>query len=456
MAELHETINNHDRRLRQLETKTVASTGGVQGTAGTNGTNGTNGAQGDKGGIRYSFSTTTTMADPSVGVIRFNSATFGSITAIAIDDLDENSVDVSAYILSWDDSGTSLDRGTIEIKSNVNGTAQVALFRLTALTDNAGWTQLTVAPLSGSVPADAAELVVSFHRTGLQGLTGLQGFTGLQGTTGTTPSQITVIGTAPTDTTMFPVIVANNATGAQDAFIDSTYLKYNSSTGALTLGDGSSVGSLRTGGRSNDTMTASNWGVIVSETGAVYASAQNTAVLFIQRGATSGNIMQLYDDDTNIATVSFNTSGAVTWGTFCGAHWSQIDGFEPDSVLLGTVVETTGELCFWEGETNNHLPKVKISDSVGSKNVYGVFSHIDLADELKDLFIASVGAFFVRISQNVTVNIGDLLESNGDGCAKVQDNDFIKSSTIGKVTSTTVYKTYEDGSYVVPCVLYCG
>ena len=47
---------------------------------------------------------------------------------------------------------------------------------------------------------------------------------------------------------------------------------------------------------------------------------------------------------------------------------------------------------------------------------------------------------------------GDLLESNGDGTAKVQDDDSIKSKTIGKVTignSDTNVK-------LVSCVLYCG
>ena len=47
---------------------------------------------------------------------------------------------------------------------------------------------------------------------------------------------------------------------------------------------------------------------------------------------------------------------------------------------------------------------------------------------------------------------GDLLESNGDGTAKVQSDDIIKSKTIGKVTignSDTNVK-------LVSCVLYCG
>ena len=102
---------------------------------------------------------------------------------------------------------------------------------------------------------------------------------------------------------------------------------------------------------------------------------------------------------------------------------------------------------------NERLPKVKISDVVGDKAVYGVFQ---TWDEAQDMLVTSLGAFVVRIAAGVTVQIGDLLESNGDGCAKVQDDDVIRSRTIGKVTSITPSATYADGSYTVPAVLYCG
>ena len=43
--------------------------------------------------------------------------------------------------------------------------------------------------------------------------------------------------------------------------------------------------------------------------------------------------------------------------------------------------------------------------------------------------------------------------SAGDGTAKPQDDDIVRSKTIAKVTSTVVSETYADGSYCVPCVL---
>jgi hypothetical protein len=120
---------------------------------------------------------------------------------------------------------------------------------------------------------------------------------------------------------------------------------------------------------------------------------------------------------------------------------------------IGETFEEDGFTKTVVDDGNERLPKVKISDVVGDKAVYGVFQ---TWDDVEDMLITSLGAFVVRIAAGVTVEIGDLLESNGDGCAKVQDDDIIRSKTIGKVTSTIATATYDDGSYTVPCVIYCG
>jgi hypothetical protein len=120
---------------------------------------------------------------------------------------------------------------------------------------------------------------------------------------------------------------------------------------------------------------------------------------------------------------------------------------------IGETFEEDGFTKTVVDDGNERLPKVKISDVVGDKAVYGVFQ---TWDEVEDMLISSLGAFVVRVASGVTVEVGDLLESNGDGCAKVQDDDIIRSKTIGKVTSTVATATYDDGSYTVPCVIYCG
>jgi hypothetical protein len=98
----------------------------------------------------------------------------------------------------------------------------------------------------------------------------------------------------------------------------------------------------------------------------------------------------------------------------------------------------------------------KISDTVEAKNVYGVFSAWDNDDLINnDFYVASVGSYVVRIKAGQVVAKGDLLQSNGDGTAKVQADDMIRASTFAKVLSNTVIETYEDGSFIVPCSLMC-
>ena len=121
-------------------------------------------------------------------------------------------------------------------------------------------------------------------------------------------------------------------------------------------------------------------------------------------------------------------------------------------------VSRTGKIL---KEDNEQLPMCKISDTEGSKAVYGVFLDWDDNDDgsdgdVNDMHVASLGAFVVRIHKDETVAIGDYLQSKGDGTAKKQADDILRSSTIAKVTSTTKTITHGDGSYCVPCTLHCG
>jgi hypothetical protein len=223
--------------------------------------------------------------------------------------------------------------------------------------------------------------------------------------------------------------------------------------------------------------------------------ADGTLIVFRQANATEGSI------SVSGATVSYNG--------FTGSHWSRfIDESKPD-VLRGTVLESLDQMTDWynlefidsknnkqkepyalkandkEGdiitydwntkkqdeEGNDIIDQVqativkevdvkhvmsKISDTSEAKNVYGVFSHWDNDDLINnDFYVASVGSYVVRIKVGQTVSKGDLLQSNGDGTAKVQADDIIRASTFAKVLSNTVIETYEDGSYLVPCSLMC-
>jgi len=128
-----------------------------------------------------------------------------------------------------------------------------------------------------------------------------------------------------------------------------------------------------------------------------------------------------------------------------------------DVTFTSNSVEYTGTII---KEDDVKHTKSKVSDTADSKKVYGVFSNWDDADDgldgdVNDMNIAQVGTYIIRVHKDVTVAAGDLLVSNGDGTAKLQDDDIIRSKTVAKVNSNVKVETYSDGSYTVPCTLHC-
>ena len=112
--------------------------------------------------IGWNFSTTTSMADPGSGIIRLNNATPASVTAIAVDDFDSLGNDVSTYVTTWADS-TSTNKGTMVIRQGTS----FAVYTITGLTDNTGWSQLAVTYVIGSGSFSNSTLsFVSFAKTG--------------------------------------------------------------------------------------------------------------------------------------------------------------------------------------------------------------------------------------------------------------------------------------------------
>ena len=224
--------------------------------------------------------------------------------------------------------------------------------------------------------------------------------------------------------------------------------------------------------------------------------------LAVNRTSNDGDVIAIYQDG------SFEGSIRVTGSTVSvvGGHisrWSQTsDGSKDTSIVRGTVMTNLNEMCEWKqvsfdyvitddegnettipkkigyggdadvgqtvtvqfqgndvtgtvvAEDNEQLNRMAVSSVEGDVNVSGVMDSWDEDDDnYDDMTIAMTGDFVIRIAQGTTVARGDLLMSAGDGTAKPQDDDIVRSKTIAKVTSTTVSHTYDDGSYLVPCVL---
>lgn len=104
-------------------------------------------AQTFAGGTRYLFSTTTTMADPSSGNLRFNNATVASVTQIAISETNADSSNIAAFISSFDDA-TAAVRGYLTIRKDAS---TFAIFGITGSSvDNGTWQTLNVTHIASS------------------------------------------------------------------------------------------------------------------------------------------------------------------------------------------------------------------------------------------------------------------------------------------------------------------
>ena len=211
-----------------------------------------------------------------------------------------------------------------------------------------------------------------------------------------------------------------------------------------------------------------------------------------------GDLMSFRSETTEEGTIAVSGT-TVSYNTFTGTHWSRLADNSKPTILKGTVMESLDAMCDWynlefevtEGGstftekvphaltasqsagdkvTYNHNGtdyeativkeddikhvQTKISTTDEAKNVYGVFHAWDI-EAYNDMMVAAVGTYVVRIHKDETVAKGDLLQSNGDGTAKKQSDDNVKSSTFAKVLSNTKIETYSDGSYIVPCSLMC-
>ncbi len=108
-------------------------------------------------------------------------------------------------------------------------------------------------------------------------------------------------------------------------------------------------------------------------------------------------------------------------------------------------------------EDNEQLNRVKVSDVAGDRNWAGVFQAYDYDDEYApyDFYVARKGDFLVRVAAGVTVQLGDLLESAGDGTARPQiDQDLVRVSTLAKVVMTSDRHVYDDGSRLIAVEMF--
>ena len=179
------------------------------------------------------------------------------------------------------------------------------------------------------------------------------------------------------------------------------------------------------------------------------SAGTSNAIVYLHRRNGDGNLMQFYESNSQEGSIEVSGS-TILYNGFCGTHDSSGSGVSL-STPVGTVLSTVDE------EHKTKHAKVKVSDTASDKRVYGVLQtyKAEETDDTKNTkaahaVVAAVGIASVRVTGACAG--GDLLESAGDGTAKVQSDDVIRSSTLGKVT---IGNSNEEEK-LVSCVMYCG
>lgn len=110
----------------------------------------------------FTFSGTTTDADPGDGLLRLNNATYSSVTQIYVDLQEYNGTDVTAWLDSLD-NGAGPIKGGIRLYQRSDQT-NWADFTLTSITTGVGYRKLNVTynDHSGSFGVDPGDIVLDF------------------------------------------------------------------------------------------------------------------------------------------------------------------------------------------------------------------------------------------------------------------------------------------------------
>lgn len=228
------------------------------------------------------------------------------------------------------------------------------------------------------------------------------------------------------------------------------------------------------------------------------AQFSNTGVsIYANRCDSDGTLIDFRRDGSSVGNITVSI-GNVSLTAFSGSHWGRFGDGDYRDIPMGTILEAAPGVIRWkfakftldgvdievayngpgehgevtvldfnedkilatirDEEPNQDMSKhvrVEVAKK-DSKACYGVFNGYADEEGWNDVLVVAAGNFWIRMANGQTPQIGDLVTSDENGCAVVQSDDVIKSSTVGKITNTELQKVYEDGSYLVPCVLYCG
>ena len=296
-------------------------------------------------------------------------------------------------------------------------------------------------------------------------------------------------------------IALDNSTGS---------IQFSTSTSSVAAGSASTIterARITSGGNfvvAKTDIALGNVGCELRADGLGAFTRSGDSPLIVNRKTNDGTLVDFQQDNTSEGSISVS-GNTVSYNPFLGSHAGAFADWSRPEIKIGTIFETINELIDYkvvaievenvpkrisyngngaigttatveyegqeytgiienergqERDFNKHV-KVKINDTPDSKAVYGVFVswNTDSSNDggvYNDMLIGAVGNYVIRMAAGQTPQIGDLVKADGTGCAIVQEDDIVRTKTVGKITNTIPQLTYEDGSFLVACVLYCG
>lgn len=346
--------------------------------------------------VRSNFNATTTDADPGSGNFRLNNADTSLVTEIYVDDLDASGNNVAAQLATWDDS-TSVVKGYLGVIDPSNA-ANYALYQVTGITVNSGYTTITVTYISASatLPFTATQTyAISFSRTGDKGDTGNIGDIPAQTATTTLEDADLLVVYDDSAAATRKITVAN----AKSAFGGSGGATETTASGDITLTSASTrVQSIDPNG-ADRTVTLPDATTIDEGTPIFVIHHTGTANKIAVRDNSGSLIAWLTTGEILTCALENNNTAAGTWARFIGTNSSgffllETDVFESaSSSNISASQLTTDKIIFaYTDGGNSSRPTAVVIDYSGTSPSVGTAVEIATGSSATGVSVAGITA----------------------------------------------------------------